>query len=132
MYKKIVKQISVLSLVLISIFFLIGTVSASVSYSFASVGENVSEESSSKMSGTINLKAVHYSQYYNGQLAYTLSKKSLFGYSAVSRQQISTYNKTVDVAYWTDCSNAYYKGTLLLNVSDSSFSTIYGSFSINN
>lgn len=112
------------------LFVLCSIIFSSVGYDFYSVGQYTEEETSSKKSGTISLKAVHYSQYYNGQLAYTLSKKVLLGYSIVSRQQIDTYGKTVDVAYWYNCANAKYKGTLLLNIADSNYSKIYGTFSV--
>ncbi len=130
MKKGIAKKSIILSLVIM--FSLTTIVYASTKFTFINVGDSVTETSSSKMKGKISLRASHYPQNYNGQLAYTLSKKSLVGYSVISRQQISTYKKTIDVAIWTDCSNAYYKGTLLLNDDDYTLDNLSGTFSIVN
>lgn len=102
---------------------------ASTSFDLYNVGDKVDIESDAKLEGTIALKAVHYDQYYDGELAYSLTKHGLFGDSFVGREHKSTYNSTVDVAYFYNCSKAKYKGTLLLNKEDTSRSKIYGYFS---
>lgn len=125
---KKMKSICLCMFTFIMIFVSVAVVFASVSYKFTSVGQSVDEVSSSKLSGNVSLRATH-DKYYNGQLAFSLSKKTLLGYSFISRQQVNTYNKTLEVVSWSNCSNANYKGTLLLNVADSNYSQISGTFS---
>ncbi len=105
------------------------SVYASERFDFNNAGDKKDIESDGKLSGTIGLKAIHYDKYYNGELAYSLVKHGLFGDSFVGRQQKSTYDSTVSVAYFDNCSNAKYRGTLLLNKKDPTRSLVYGYFS---
>lgn len=131
MYKKYHKKAIAILTVVVSTFAFISFVFASVSFRFYNTGDSKQYDSDSKMSGTIGVKAVHYSQYYDGKLEYTLKKKWLLGYSKVgSSQTKSTYGTTTDIAYWSGCSNAKYRGIIELTKADSNYSNIYGNLSL--
>ncbi len=130
MYKKYVKKVFLFSTLALSFLMLISVVYAA-DYNFYNVGDSYEMDTYSKLEGTVGIKAVHYSQLYNGELEYTLKKKViLFDVNVGKSQKISTYNRTVDIAYWDNCSNSNYKGRVELTKKDSNFSYLYGYLSL--